>query len=88
MHKKLSFSVNRHTHWFMYLPLVVHRQGDLSTTSFWAISCAPAPWYIFLFCLVMFYMQHKSRGKAAKVFNFVAKWLNLCPTIFLGQAKR
>ena len=26
----------------------------------------------------MFYMQNKGRGKAAKVVNFVTKWLNLC----------
>ena len=26
----------------------------------------------------MFYMQNKGRGKAPKVVNFVAKWLNLC----------
>ena len=26
----------------------------------------------------MFYMQNKGHGKAAKVVNFVAKWLNLC----------
>ena len=26
----------------------------------------------------MFYMQHKGREKAAKVVEFVAKWLNLC----------
>ena len=26
----------------------------------------------------MFYMQYKGREKAAKVVNFVAKWLNLC----------
>ena len=25
----------------------------------------------------MFYLQNKGRGKAAKVVNFVAKWLNL-----------
>ena len=33
----------------------------------------------------MFYMQHKGRGKAAKVVNFVAKWLNLCPTTVLRK---
>ena len=26
----------------------------------------------------MLYMQNKGRGKAAKVVNFVTKWLNLC----------
>ena len=25
-------------------------------------------------------MQHKGREKAAKVVEFVAKWLNLCPS--------
>ena len=40
-------------------------------------------WTTFLFCLVLFYMQHKGREKAAKVVEFVAKWLNLCPsTVF------
>ena len=39
------------------------------------------PWTTFLFCLVMFYMQHKGREKAAKVVEFVAKWLNLCPSM-------
>ena len=34
----------------------------------------------FLFRSAMFYMQNKGRGKAAKVVNFVAKWLNLCLT--------
>ena len=28
----------------------------------------------------MFYMRHKGCGKAAKVVNFVAKWLNLYPS--------
>ena len=28
----------------------------------------------------MSYMQHKGHGKAAKVVESVAKWLNLCPT--------
>ena len=37
-----------------------------------------SPWTKFLFCSAMFYMQNKGRGKAAKVVNFVAKWLNLC----------
>ena len=31
----------------------------------------------------MFYMQNKGRGKAAKVVNFVAKWLNLCLSMVL-----
>ena len=39
-----------------------------------------APWTLFLFCLVMFYMQHKGRGKATKVVEFVAKWLNFYVT--------
>ena len=31
----------------------------------------------------MFHMQNKGCGKAAKVVNFVAKWLNLClSTVF------
>ena len=31
----------------------------------------------------MFYMQYKGREKAAKVVEFVAKWLNLClSTVF------
>ena len=37
-----------------------------------------APWTLFLFCMAMFYMQYKGREKAAKVVEFVAKWLNLC----------
>ena len=28
--------------------------------------------------MATFYLQNKGRGKAAKVVNFVAKWLNLC----------
>ena len=28
--------------------------------------------------MAMFYMQYKGREKAAKVVEFVAKWLNLC----------
>ena len=36
-------------------------------------------WTKFLFCLAKFYMRHKGYGKAAKVVNFVAKWLNLYP---------
>ena len=28
--------------------------------------------------MAMFYMQYKVREKAAKVVEFVAKWLNLC----------
>ena len=31
-------------------------------------------------CLVMFYMEHKGREKATKVVDFVAKWLNFCPS--------
>ena len=31
----------------------------------------------------MFFMQNKGRGKAAKVVNFVAKWLNLCLSMVL-----
>ena len=37
-----------------------------------------SPWTLFLFYMVMLYLQNKGRGKAAKVVNFVAKWLNLC----------
>ena len=37
-----------------------------------------APWTLFLFYMAMFYMQYKGREKAAKVVEFVAKWLNLC----------
>ena len=37
-------------------------------------------WTKFLFWSAMFYMQNKGRGKAVKVVNFVAKWLNLYPT--------
>ena len=34
----------------------------------------------------MFYMQHKGREKAAKVVEFVAKWLNLClSTVFIKE---
>ena len=36
-----------------------------------------APW-TFLFYMTMFYMQYKGREKAAKVVEFVARWLNLC----------
>ena len=28
--------------------------------------------------MAMFYLQNKGHGKAAKVVNFEAKWLNLC----------
>ena len=33
----------------------------------------------------MFYMQYKGRGKAAKVVNFVTKWLNLCLSTVPGR---
>ena len=32
-------------------------------------------------------MQNKGRGKAAKVVNFVAKWLNLCLSTVIGTVK-
>ena len=41
-------------------------------------STSTAPWTLFLFCKVMFYMDHKGCGKATKGVEFVAKWLNLC----------
>ena len=34
-------------------------------------------WAVFLFCLVILYMRHEGRGKAARVVDFVAKWLNI-----------
>ena len=37
-----------------------------------------AHWTSFLFCMAVFFMQYKGREKAAKVVEFVAKWLNLC----------
>ena len=37
-----------------------------------------APWTLFIFYMALFYMQYKGREKAAKVVEFVAKWLNLC----------
>ena len=37
-----------------------------------------SPWSKFLFYMAMFYMQCKGREKAAKVVEFVAKWLKLC----------
>ena len=43
-----------------------------------------APWSLFLFFMATsFYMQPKGHEKAAKVVEFVAKWLNLCPTTVL-----
>ena len=36
-----------------------------------------SPWTLFLFYMAMFYLQNKGRGKATKVVNFVAWWLNL-----------
>ena len=33
----------------------------------------------------MFYMQNKGRGKAAKVVNFVTKWLNLCLSTVMSE---
>ena len=31
------------------------------------MNCTRPALYVFLFCLVMFYLQHKGRGKATKV---------------------
>ena len=36
-----------------------------------------SPWTLFLFYMVMFYMQYEGREKAAKVVEFVAKWLTM-----------
>ena len=36
--------------------------------------------------MTMFYMQYKGREKAAKVVEFVAKWLNLCLSTVLFSA--
>ena len=44
-----------------------------------------APWTLFLFYMAMFYMQYKGREKAAKVVEFVAKWLNLCLSTVVKQ---
>ena len=35
--------------------------------------------------MAMFYMQYKGREKAAKVVEFVAKWLNLCLSTVYGH---
>ena len=43
---------------------------------------------MFLFCLVVFYIQHKGHRKALKMVNFVAKWLNLYPTAVLWFASK
>ena len=47
-----------------------------------------SPWRtVFLFYKAMFYLQNKGHGKAAKVVNFVTKWLNLClSTVYLGRS--
>ena len=39
--------------------------------------------------MAMFYMQYKGQEKAAKVVEFVAKWLNLClSTVVLDMSTR
>ena len=37
--------------------------------------------------MALFYMQYKGREKAAKVVEFVAKWLNLCLSTVRNYSK-